>query len=378
MLETIREYALRQLELRREEPAARRAHGRFFADWMASRYRNVRDQEPEAFERFAEEQPNLRATLEWALSVGEPALAARALYGGWFVWLATGAGHEARTWADRYLATDGRHLDEIADLGALIGVGEILRFTGDPARAAQVKERMVAIIRTHPKEELFGRPLSEELPPTLSDLGALKADENEFAAAEAYAREALALRRTLGHPLPRIAHALMVLGYVNYAQEDFAAASALWREAVDIDPQNQTGDFVARSLALAECALYAGELKEARRRLADAASVEEIPDQTVDVVFLRALALFAAERGDPYRVAALFGAADRLMEKQGLAVLGRHELRLQGRTLADARATLGDAFEEASCGLELETHAQVLALAREELAIAARAETPIA
>jgi predicted ATPase len=104
MLETVREFALEQLEASGEAGAVRRRHAGYLASFAAVATDNLRGPGQLIWLRSLErEQDNLRAALAWSLATGEGQLALQltgALH--WF-WMLRLPG-EGRVWLDRALA----------------------------------------------------------------------------------------------------------------------------------------------------------------------------------------------------------------------------------------------------------------------------------
>ena len=117
MLETIREFALEQLDASGEAAQTRRRHAGFFRD-LASRAEPMllgTTEQRTWTARIKHDQDNVRAALAWSVS-GEGELAVGvALAGalGWF-WLMSGQLQEAQSWYAELLARRGEAGDSLA------------------------------------------------------------------------------------------------------------------------------------------------------------------------------------------------------------------------------------------------------------------------
>ncbi|HEX6607499.1 MAG TPA: AAA family ATPase, partial [Chloroflexia bacterium] len=182
MLETIREYAWDRLAASGEAAAIRRRHAAYFqalaeaadAGWQGTRQAIWR-------QRLAVEHDNLRAALAWMQETAQGEAGARL------------AGALARFWATHGYLAEGRRW---------------LEWALQAAHPLPVADRA-------------------RLLDGASEIAYWQAD---YAAARAWAEEALALRRTLGYPAP-IAEALTNLGRILWREGDRAGAQALLSES---------------------------------------------------------------------------------------------------------------------------------------------------
>jgi predicted ATPase len=136
MLETIREFAAERLAESAEADELKRRHAAHYAGRAAAQGVRLRQHDTAAEAFVAAETPNLRAGLAEALSRRDAAIVARYLYGLWFHWLAAGFGREAAAAARAWLELEAPP-DATDHFAGLLGAGEILRSTGDPAAATR-------------------------------------------------------------------------------------------------------------------------------------------------------------------------------------------------------------------------------------------------
>jgi len=347
MLETVREYALRQLEASGEDGAMRQRHATWclaLAEWAVPVLRSRGSRLREGLDRLEADHPNLRAALAWGLSdVGEPDTAlglAGALH--WF-WYFRGHVAEGGGWLERALEDNAVARAPIPlpiRLRALTGAGAFAHYRGDGARAVALLEEAAALAAA------VGDPWYRGY--ALHGLGFVAKDEGRWADSVPLHTEALALFEEVGDR----ANAALVrwhLGKAEFGRGDLARARALLDES--LTRFRAVGDAWGSALALYSLALVAcaeGDLTDAARRCGESLDLTrtvEARDSINNV--LGAAATVAAAGGLDRQAAGLFGAAT------GLSVdLGSH-VRLPDRSVYEAaeaatRAALGEvAFAEA-------------------------------
>lgn len=108
MLDTIREYALDQLEASGETGAVRAAHAAAMTAWLerVNPLMSLADQ-AQWLARGSAEQPNIRAAMEWAVEHGDAATAHRIAAANGPVWRRDSMFREAQGWLQRILALPG-------------------------------------------------------------------------------------------------------------------------------------------------------------------------------------------------------------------------------------------------------------------------------
>jgi tetratricopeptide (TPR) repeat protein len=262
----------------------------------------------------------------------------------WFYWLTTGSGREAAGWARGYLDSGRERLSAIDRLPGDFGTTEILRFTGDPDRAANLKRELVEVGRSNPDADIHGSRIARAMAATLSDLAYMAIDAGETEQARAYAEEALALRRELGHP-SGIAHALAAVAAIAYNERDFLRASELLAESLaGFETAGAHGDVLLNLLGIAECELLLGRPDETatvvRRVIPELSS---IGDRMAELYALRVTGMLAQARGDGESCAMLFGAADQRQDESGMMYFGSLEDEIHREYLERARHQLDDA-----------------------------------
>ena len=137
LLEVIREYGLARLRDCGDEAEQRRRHCRWYAHlaaWGDAHW--VSPGQADLLRRFRQEQANLRAALELAVTEGPPEIALRLAADLQLHWFVRGSLSEGRHWLDRALAMPGP--DHGARVKALWVTAWICVVQGDPDRASRL------------------------------------------------------------------------------------------------------------------------------------------------------------------------------------------------------------------------------------------------
>ena len=336
MLETVREFALEQLEASGEAEATRRRHAAFalrLVEDIAPR----REGPDEAIrlDRLAAELPNARTALDWALAHEPPEVALRlAADLGWF-WYSRGDPREGERWLAAALARGGGGAPR-AD--ALYAAAMLASFR-DLAATAALAEESLALARASGYAYGSARALLA--------LAVAAEWAGDFDRAAARYEESLALWRDVDRPF---------WAAVTLAN---AAGPHLWRgEPARARPLAEEGLALARAVAnefglavalgpVAVLAWDRGDLALAARLYAERLSLwMALGDRPGIGGTLAGLAGVALAHGQPERAARLLGAAYALRDAAGAAHLHHH---VHGeRVLAATRASLDEgAFAEA-------------------------------
>jgi predicted ATPase/class 3 adenylate cyclase len=159
ILETVREYALEQLEAAGLVNATRHAHATHFVDVLRDvedRLLCVKDQRS-ALLRVADEHDNVVAALTWSLE-HDHTIAAQLVGFSFGAWYGLGQA-EAATWYRRLLPVIDELEGEIA-VRACTAVGLILGYLGEKEIAFPLLDRAIAVGRTIDDVELLAMALS--------------------------------------------------------------------------------------------------------------------------------------------------------------------------------------------------------------------------
>ncbi len=397
MLETIRDYALEQLEASGEAAEIRRRHAVAFVGLAeavelelegAERARWVR--------RLTCDQANLRAAFAWTLENGEAELSCRLAGALLFSWYPQGKVREGREWAERALASCGTQTRSPAYAKALFAAGQLAFNLGETERARQRLETYARLCGELGDDAGLARAQMH--------LGLVLPAE-EAATARALQAQALATFRRLGDA-PRTAWALlgsgvraMAAGETVPAQRFFEQSAALFRTLGDVqmtaEALNGLGDlarvrgedaraathygeslFLLRQLdggsglpgllqnlgfvALhqAGCAQALGYLAEALTLFGTNADQRGVAECLVGIAGV-AIALNHVEQA-----AQLLGAADGLLHAAGAAVAPSNRRELE-RHMAASRSRLGNVrFTTLWAASRAIAYEQAVALAR--------------
>ncbi|MGH2604823.1 MAG: ATP-binding protein, partial [Dehalococcoidia bacterium] len=137
MLETVREFALRQLAANGEEAEARAAHA---AHFLVLTERLIPDSPGEPIVPWIaiieEEHPNLRAALEWLAGTNDTAAFLRLATRLWQFWYSKGLLSEGRYWLEQAVArVDRASSPLLLHAKAYHHAGQLAHYQGDDERA---------------------------------------------------------------------------------------------------------------------------------------------------------------------------------------------------------------------------------------------------
>ena len=251
-LETIREFALAELEASGEADLVRAAHARCFARAAEEAERSPGRPQEAWIERLALDHANFRAALRWSLDQGDGEAAIQLCNGLWRFWLIRGHLREGEQWLTQALTAYG-HRASSGRARALVGAAMIASYLDDDVRAAVTLDESVAIARR------------------LDDVMTLNI-------------------------------ALTASGLVARKLGDLAAARAFYQEVVSAPSASSSyaGYAVPGALqGLGWLAFWEGDEEEARRLFADSLTqFEELGDRLQAAGSLYGLAQLASRRGD--------------------------------------------------------------------------------
>jgi len=334
MLETIREYAVEQLEHVPECSQLARRHAEHYHG-VAHTLRPRKSESPEAATRrsqFEVEQPNLRSALEYFLTASIAEAALEMVEDLWLYWLQAGQLAEGERWIERALAEAEPTPSRL--LGSVIGLhGEFLRFRGEVERAIPIKERATEIARSLGDDR--------EVASNLHDIADSWAHLGDYARARAAASDALKIRRALGNP-GGIAHSLSSLGDIALFEGDFAEARRIYEEVLALILADSPGttDHAVYLFSLAECRRRQEEYEGAAATLVDAIEMAAELGLVFCVPDMLDTAAGLAGRSNPWRGALLVGAAEALRSASGFDYFDRAEAE---RIATSLLVSLGEA-----------------------------------
>ena len=271
MLETIREFALEQLDLSGQAASAHRHHAEFVRD-LAERAEPQLLVPAERDNWMAELEhagDNVRAALAWSMNADGVLAVGVDLAGalGWF-WLLSGRLEEAGSWYAALLARRGEADNTLAWAKVLHGSALQRWGRGDVAQAAALEEPAVQIFRSAGDNRWLTYGL------TL--LARVRTGQGRPAEARALLEEARSVwsrvETTYGQPFDAYLH--YFLGSAALAEGDADTAKA--HLEASLSELDAAGDDLARAVVLGSLGLLAarrGEHTQARARFADSLPV---------------------------------------------------------------------------------------------------------
>ncbi len=346
MLETIREYALEQLDARDELDEAAAHHALHFTELAESSEQALFGDDRAAWvHSLSDDHPNFRAALEWTLARSDPDTALRLAGALWRFWHAHGDLGEGRTWLERALGCRGSD-PSVHRAKALGGAVALAAVSGDVAAArAHAAARVELASRLDDDGQLAGALTS--FANVLSDDGALEE------AASLYAEAAVAAERAGD---ARAAATVMTnLAYLALRLGEWDRAATESRRAVE--RSRAVGDGVGVVVALVNlgfASLHRDRTDDAASAFQEAlALLREVEDRESIAYCLDGVAAVALRRGDAETALRLLSAAASLREAIG-ASLPPFERELHDGAREEARRSAAErapAAEEAGRAL---------------------------
>jgi predicted ATPase/class 3 adenylate cyclase len=319
MLETIREYALEQLQARHEQEAVEESLARDVISLALQARREVRLAEASVWlARLEAEQHNIRFVLEWLIARDRGDDTARVIAGVWYFWLSQGLAREGIPIAKS--AATLHYTMPLLRGETLVFAGELLSGQGRYAEAKPLKEQALAVFLEH------GDP--SEAAATLTDLGGIALAENDLAKARELHERSVTLREELGVPAG-IAHALSGLADLELQAGRYDAARAASSRVVEIARATDARELLSGNLyTLAEVELRQGALSPA---LVLALEAVQVAGETENLFLIQAtldgLARVLAALGATDHASVLWGAAEAIRAEGGYVLWDqeRHE-----------------------------------------------------
>lgn len=228
MLETVREYALEQLEASGEANAIRRRHADYYLELAERAEPGLESQDIAIWlNRLDREHDNFRAALSWLNEQGESEAAdnaLRILLASRNFWQRRSLSTEFQSWLERALAQGGPGPTPLR-IKAIRRVGWLASKQGDYPRARAWSERALAAARGLGDKRLIASCLN-----TLAGVASLQRD---YDTSRTLHEASLELYRELGID-DGIAMLLNNLGLLAVDQGDYERAESLLGEALDL------------------------------------------------------------------------------------------------------------------------------------------------
>ncbi len=336
MLETIRAFALEQLEACGDLEAAGRRFRDFFAALAEQAEPNLVGPEQAVWlDGLEREHDNLRAALRWCIDRDDAESGLRLAGSLWRFWFTRRHLVEGSRWLDECLALPGAvRAKPETRARALNAAGNLAHALGDLTRAAMLHHEALAVRQA--LGDMRGIAVS------LNSLANVAVDRGDYAAAQALHQDSLALRRELGDRRG-IAVALNNLSVIARDQGDWQRAASLSRESADVF--EELGDKQGVALALVTLGAAQHHLGFHSEAIAlhqqSLALFSELENRRDIAECLEVLAMLARAQEQPLQAARLFGAAETALEDVGSSMRPAQNPRYRA-SVAELREKLGD------------------------------------
>ncbi len=272
MLETLREYALEQLEALGQTSTAYRQHWRYYLQLVETIEPQPREPDlPTWMRQLEEEHDNIRAALKWTLEQGEVEAALRIAGAVWKLWQIHGHVEEGVEWMKMILSRSQGHRSE-ARAKALWGAGWLGMVKGNLDQSREYFEEGAAISREVGNQRYLGL--------SLHGIGAVARGQGDFERSRAAFDESLPLFQSLGNP-EDIAWTLEHLGATALEQGDFDQAILSLSQALALFQELQQNWACAEALTfLGHAALQQRDYPLAQKRYEAARAIyQELEDK---------------------------------------------------------------------------------------------------
>jgi len=308
MLETIREYAIEQLEASGEAEQVRRRHAAHFLALAETAEPHVLEESAEWFERLEREHDNLRAALDHLESLGDHQSGLRLAGAVWRFWYLRSHLVEGRRRLEGLLEADPQ--PTAARARALNGAAVMAVQTGD---AAATRLRALEARTLHARfGDRWGVAYAEFM------LGHALAAEGDFAAARPrFEESARSFRATDSEHYELLAR--RNLAWMHYELGDRDQARAIHEENPGLARARSDHGLEATTLgALGEYALDDGRIDAAVSMLAESTRITtELGERLEAAVNIGRFARALAVRGHAREAAMLLACSDALHEQLG-------------------------------------------------------------
>jgi len=336
LLETVRAYAAELLEDAGEAPRARERHRDWFLALAEQAEAELRGHRQASWlDRLTAEHDNLRAALDWSTERQESATALRLAASLWQFWWLRGLLAEGRRRLEVLLREAGTPSVGIERARALHALGALTHRLGDYAAAQPYLEEHLAIARA-----LADR---SRVAIGLRSLGRMAIDRGELSAARQLLQESLAVERELNNP-SGVAWSLNYLALLAHFDGDGPAARQLLEECGPM--LHHVGDQFGVGVWLCYSgwvAFDAADFASARAHWRESLAVCRAHGYQWPIPYLiDAFGTLAATEGSAQRALQLAGAGDRLHEVIGAALPPVWRDDLQRRLASAYRALRAD------------------------------------
>jgi predicted ATPase/class 3 adenylate cyclase len=373
MLETVREVAVARLASEGKLDDLRRRHADRFLELAAVAEAELAGPaQVEWLDRLESELDNIRAALEWCLSVGRVEETLRAASSLVRFWRAHGHLTEARHWLSQGLAQADEVPSEVRARALWTAAHEAMMQSDYPAAVPALEEALRLFRELNDNRNAvfalceLARALSSQdeldraqrageealsiaesaaddraASAALDTLAMIADYREQHGQAQALSERSLALRRALGDPF-LVASSANTLGLAAMRAGDLETAESAFEECLQLARELGEKVLTAAALcALGEMALSRDSPAAAAERLVDALAIYRVLDDDRDSAeCIHALGGVAAAEGQDVDAARLWGAAEALRERSG-AALTPEEKAVDQRFLPLVRDELG-------------------------------------
>jgi predicted ATPase/DNA-binding XRE family transcriptional regulator len=309
ILETIREFALKQLQANNELESLQQRHADYFAAWLERAEAHLYGPDQADWLASIElEADNLRIALSWLLAARQLEMAARMACALAIFWRRRGYYSEGCSWLEQVLP----HLlpDCLPDslrASTLQAAGSLAYRKGDWSTARQWLEESLVLYKSCGDQPGIAR--------VLFDLGWIAIDQGDWSNAARLNENSLALARKVGDHLGMY-RAMTNLGWIRLCTSEHGKAEVLFTEAHKIAQQARHTKGIAVSHAnLGWIALERDELAVAAAQASESLRLcRLLGEREVLAECLELLVVVALRRGEYERAARLSGAAHALWQ----------------------------------------------------------------
>ena len=267
MLETIREYALDQLDAEELRDEIARRHARYFADLVELAREELEEAVTERWiDRLEIEHDNIRTALSWSLDQGDEAALALKIVGSMTTfWHVRGYLTEGYTATLSALESAGKHADPRLKAKATLGAALLAYRQNNIPAAGKHYEDALELSRNVDAPAWMAK--------ALIGVGMVATERGQYEAVEEKFEQALELFRSVDDK-SGMSNAFMNLGWAAMRTGDYETAEKQIKKALDLSREIDNRQAVGLCLSgLGEAYLRMGELEPATEYLEDSLSV---------------------------------------------------------------------------------------------------------
>lgn len=335
LLETVREYAKDKLSDAGNLDQIRAKHLDYyllFTETAETKLKGV--EQPLWFRRLDGEYENIRAALDFSLTLSSPNEALSLCGYLWQYWWTRAMITEGQDWCNRALSKVKVDGSGIENARALNTAGRLAWLGSEFATAQENLEASLSLYRSYNAESGMAE--------ALAGLGGVALHQSDYPTARKHHEESLALRRKIDDR-QGIASSLNNLGCVALFQGDLEDSRAYYEESAKL--RREVGDRHGLSATLGNLACVVmdqGDLKTAHAYLTECFQIiNEIADRNGAAYCLEAFAQLATKENDLARAVTLWSAVQKLRAESN-SPRPQNEADQYAKDVASVRAQLGE------------------------------------